>query len=157
MSKMQMQCRIFEDCDFITFKWEPYSILTALSYHFAICKLFPEKDRYEKPRKMWTLSALELICLHFFFFFCSWVQISKFSFKNFRQLVWGGRRNLMRLLAWFQPLYHQPPILGVSPLARGEKAKVQFKPKKEIVEKKENAQHAKRWRNINQSVQPAIC
>lgn len=50
----------------------------------------------------------------------------------------------MRLLAWFQPLYHQPPILGVSPLARGEKAKVQFKPKKEIVEKKENAQHAKR-------------
>ena len=40
----------------------------------------------------------------------------------------------MRLLALFQPLYHQPPFLGVSPLAGGEKAKVQFKPKTDIGE-----------------------
>lgn len=41
----------------------------------------------------------------------------------------------MRLLALFQPLYHQPPFLGVSPLAGGEKAKVQFKSKTDIGEK----------------------
>ena len=40
----------------------------------------------------------------------------------------------MRLLALFQPQYHWPTFLGVSPLARGEKAKAQFKPKKEIGE-----------------------
>lgn len=40
----------------------------------------------------------------------------------------------MRLLALFQPLCHQPPFLGVSPLAGGEKAKVQFKPKTDIGE-----------------------
>lgn len=40
----------------------------------------------------------------------------------------------MRLLALFQPLYHQPPFLGVCPLAGGEKAKVQFKPKTDIGE-----------------------
>lgn len=79
---------------------------------------------------MWTLYALKLICLYFF----NWVQISKFSFKTFRGLVWSGRRNLMRLLALFQPLYHQPPFLGVSPLAGGGKAKVQFKPKTDIGE-----------------------
>ena len=79
---------------------------------------------------MWTLYALELICLYFF----NWVQISKFTFKTFRGLVWSGRRNLMRLLALFQPLYHQPPFLGVCPLAGGEKAKVQFKPKTDIGE-----------------------
>ena len=81
---------------------------------------------------MWTLYALELICLYFF----NWVQISKFTFKTFRGLVWSGRRNLMRLLALFQPLYHQPPFLGVCPLAGGEKAKVQFKPKTDIGEER---------------------
>lgn len=114
----------------IMYKWELYSILTASSYHFAICKLFPEKDRCENLRKMWTLYTLDLICLYF----SNWVQISKFSFKNFRQLVWGGRRNLMRLLACFQPPYHRSTFLGVSPLAGGEKAKIQFKPRKETGE-----------------------
>lgn len=36
----------------------------------------------------------------------------------------------MCLLALFQPLYHQPIGLGVTPLAKGEKAKMPFKPRK---------------------------
>lgn len=52
-----------------------------------------------------------------------------------------------------QPLCHQPPFLGVSPLAGGEKAKVQFKPKTDIGE--EGKYLCKQWKNIHQSLQPA--
>lgn len=49
----------------------------------------------------------------------------------------------MRLLAQFQPLYHRSTFLGVSPLAGGEKAKMQLEPKNKSLEKKEKDQHAK--------------
>lgn len=59
----------------------------------------------------------------------------------------------MRLLAHFQPLYHHPTFLGASPLPGGEKAKMQFKPKKEIREGK--CPTCKIVGNINQYLQSA--
>lgn len=141
---MQMQCWILEepDCDRDLFLTK--GTITSLCH---LQSLPWKRQMWETEEDVNSPSSPRIICLYFF----NWVQISKFLLKNFRQLVWGGRRNLMRLLAQFQLLRHRPTCLGGPPLPGGEKVKMQLYPK--WLKKKENAQQAKQWRYVNQYLQ----